>query len=196
MDFMQRDPTDCGRKAWVQSDNSSRAWVTTCPKEHSRLAERQFPVVAHTHFGVGQQCLVGLVGRQIQQKAERGEDVGEAECDAYGGNLVKATLPRAGWALHHDAINLQVYMIARQSGMVSSMKVGDFFMRRLSESAIIPYRSMPLLNKHLKGYVPDRRQTGIARSKQPASVDQLTEVKVIHNGAVRYIRPDVKDNPS
>ena len=108
-------------------------------------------MVVQTYFGMGQQCLVGLVGRQIQQKAERGEDVGEAECDAYGGNLVKATLPRAGWALHHDAINLQVHRTTRQLGMVNSMEVGNFFMRMLSESAIIPDHSMPLLSKHLKG---------------------------------------------
>jgi hypothetical protein len=43
---------------------------------------------------------------------------------------------------------------------------------------------MPLLNKHLKGYVPDGRKTRIANSKHPAGVDQFTEVKVIHGGTV------------
>jgi len=57
-------------------------------------------------------------------------------------------------------------------------------LRKLNESAIIPNNSMPLLNKHLKGYVPDGRRTGIASIKHPAGVDQLTEVKVIHNGTV------------
>jgi hypothetical protein len=71
----QRDHTDFGRKAWIQSDKSSSAWVTTCPKEHSRLTEKQFPVVAQAYFGVGQRCLVGLVGRQIRQKAGRGKEV-------------------------------------------------------------------------------------------------------------------------
>ena len=36
----QRDHTDFGRKAWIQSDKSSSAWVTTCPKKHSRLTEK------------------------------------------------------------------------------------------------------------------------------------------------------------
>ena len=101
--------------------------------------------------------MVGLVGRHIRQKAGRGKEAKETECDAYGENLIKATLPGAGWALHHDAINLKVHKIARQSGMTSLMEVGDFFMRRLNESAIIPGNSMPLLIKHLKGYVPDGR---------------------------------------
>jgi len=47
----------------------------------------------------------------------------------------------------------------------------------------------------LKGYVPDGRQTGIASNKRPAGVDQLTEVKTIHSGVVKYRRPKVKDNP-
>ncbi len=68
--------------------------------------------------------------------------------------------------------------------MVSSMKVEDLFIRRLSESAIIPDNNMPLLGKHLKGYVPDGRHTGIPSSKHPAGVDQFMEVKVIHSGKV------------
>jgi hypothetical protein len=79
--------------------------------------------------------------------------------------------------------------------MVSTMKVEDYFLRKLQESAIQPDTAMPLLGKQLKGYVPDGRQTGIARSKRPARVDQFTEVKVIHGGAVMYRRPQVRDNP-
>ncbi len=52
---------------------------------------------------------------------------------------------------------------------------------------------MPLLSKNLKGYVPDGRQTGIANIKYPAGVNQFTEVKVIHNGAVQYNKTDVRD---
>ena len=136
------------------------------------------------------------MGRQIRQKTGRGKDVRDTECDAYGENLVKATLSGARWTLHLAAINLQVHMIAKQSGMNSSMEVGDFFMRRLGESAIIPDNNMPLLSKHLKGYVPDGRQTRVASSKHPAGIDQSTEVKVIHSGAVQYKRPDDRDNPS
>jgi hypothetical protein len=194
-DMRGRDQTDFGRKAWMQADKMSSAWVTACPKEHSALNARQFPVVVQTYFGVGQSCLVGLVGQKIRQKAGRGMSIRETECDAYGENLVKATLPGAGWTLHHDAINLQIHRVARQSGMVSTMEVEEYFLRRLQESAINPDSAMPLLGKQLRGYVPDGRQTGIASSKRPAGVDQFTEVKVIHSGAVQYRRPDVRDNP-
>jgi hypothetical protein len=40
------------RNAWMQIDRSSSAWVTACPKEHSSLNARQFPVMAHTYFAV------------------------------------------------------------------------------------------------------------------------------------------------
>ena len=102
-----------------------------------------------------QQCLTGLVGRYIRQKAGGGRKDRETECDAYGEKLVKATLPGAGWSLHHDAINIQVHRIARQSGMVSIMEVEDVFMWRLQESAIVPDDYVPLLRKQLRGYVPD-----------------------------------------
>jgi hypothetical protein len=36
-EISQRDQSDFGRKAWMQSDKSSSAWVTACPKEHSGL---------------------------------------------------------------------------------------------------------------------------------------------------------------
>ena len=81
--------------------------------------------------------------------------VRETECDAFGENLVKATLPGAGWTLHHDAINLQIHRVARHTGMVSTMEVEEYFLRRLHESAINPDSAMPLLGKQLRGYVPD-----------------------------------------
>ena len=71
----------------------------------------------------------------------------ETECDAYGENLVKATLPGADRTLHHDAINLQIHRVARQSGMVSTMEVEEYFLRMLQESAINPDSAMPLLGK-------------------------------------------------
>jgi len=58
-----------GRKAWLQSDRSSSAWVRACPKEHSSLDAMQFPVVCQTYFGVPRTCLVGLEGQPILQKA-------------------------------------------------------------------------------------------------------------------------------
>jgi len=71
------------------------------------------------------------VGQYIRQKEGGGKKDRETEYDTYGENLVKATLLGAGWTLHHDAINLQVHRIARQTGMVSNMEVEDFFFRRL-----------------------------------------------------------------
>jgi hypothetical protein len=94
-DIRRKDHTDFGMKAWIQADKMSNSWVTTCPKEHTALNVRQFHVVVHTYFGVGQSCLVGLVGQTIRQKAGRGMPVRETECDAYGKNLVKTTLPGA-----------------------------------------------------------------------------------------------------
>ena len=106
-DIKSKDHTDFGRKAWIQAHRMSNSWVTACPKEHNALNARQFPVVAQTYFRVGLSYLVGLVGQTIRQKVGRGISVRDTECDAYGENLVKASLPGVGWALHHDAINLQ-----------------------------------------------------------------------------------------
>jgi len=41
-----RQRGDFGRKAWMQSDGSSSAWVISCSKEHNRFNAKQFPVVA------------------------------------------------------------------------------------------------------------------------------------------------------
>ncbi len=133
--------------------------------------------------------MTGLVGQYIRQKTGGGKKDRETECDAYGENLVKAALPGAGWTLHHDAVNLQGHRIVIHIGMVSIMEVEDPFLRMLRESAITPDDYVPLLSKHLKGYVPDGRQTGSACGKYPAGVDQFTEVKVIHNGTIHYRRP-------
>ena len=59
---------------------------------------------------------------------------------------------------------------------------------------VTPGESVPILNKHLKGYVPDGRQLGIACNKFPSGIYQFMEVKVIHNSIVHYMRPDVRDN--
>ena len=143
--------------------------------------------MAQTYFGAAETCLIGLVGQKIRQKARRGKSVREPECDAFGRNLVKVTLPRTEWTLHHDAINPQIHRVTRQSRMVSTMEVEDYFLRMLQESAIQPDSAMPLLGKRLRGYVPDGSQPRIASSKRPVGVDQFTDVKVIHNGAVHYM---------
>ena len=75
------------------------------------------------------------------------------------------------------------------------MEVEDLFIRRLRESAITPDEFVPLLNKHLKGYVPGGRKTSIAFGKYPAGVDKFTEVKITHNGTIQYNKPDVRINP-
>jgi hypothetical protein len=51
-----------------------------------------------------------------------------------------------------------------------------------------------ILSRNLKGYVPDGHQTGIPCGKYPAGVNQFSEVKVIHSGAVQYRRPKVRDD--
>jgi hypothetical protein len=163
---------DFVRKAWMQSNRNNNAWVTACPKEHSSLNAGQFPVVCQTYFGVSHTCSEGLGGHPILQKSGRkGRSNRETECDAYGENLVKATLPGEGWTYHHNGINLQLRRIFKQSGMVSDVEVGDYCLRKLRETAINPALSVPLLSKNLKRYVPDGYQTGIARGKYPAGVN-------------------------
>ena len=59
--------------------------------------------------------------------------------------------------------------------------------------ATTPNISMLFLSNHLKGYVPDGKQLGIAWNKFPCGINQVTEVKVNHNGKIRYKRPNVWD---
>jgi hypothetical protein len=80
--------------------------------------------------------------------------------------------------------------------MKIDMEVEDLFIRMLRQSAVQPTNQVPLLNKQLKGYVPDGRQPGIASARHLGGVDQFTEVKVIHNGSVQYNRVDFRDDPS
>ncbi len=70
--------------------------------------------------------------------------------------------------------------------MTSETEIEDYYIRKLQESAVQTNIDLPLLSKHLKGYVPDGRQTGIACNKFPTGVDQFKKVKVIHNGSVQY----------
>jgi hypothetical protein len=84
------------RQAWYQLDKFISAWVWSCPKEHCRLNDIQFPiVVAQTYFGVRRECLRRLKGQTIHQKSEGGRDDIVTRCDPYGDNLVKASLPRS-----------------------------------------------------------------------------------------------------
>ena len=78
--------------------------------------------------------------------------------------------------------------------MCNYMEMEDYFLWKLRETAINPAQSVPLLSRNLKGYVPDGHQTRIACGKYPAGVNQFTEVKVIHSGAVQYKRPKVRDD--
>ena len=107
--------------------------------------------------------------------------------------MVKAILLGLGWTYHHDKINNQVHEIIRQSGMASQIEVDDYFIRELHGMAVTPNDIVPILCKHLRGCVPDRRQLGIVINKFPGGIEQFTEVKVIHNGTVHYMRPDVRN---
>ena len=107
--------------------------------------------------------------------------------------MVKATLPGSRWTYHHDEINNQVHKIIRQTGMDSQIEVEDHFIRKLRGTAVTPNDTLSILNKHLRGYVPDGRQLGIASNKFPGGIDQFTEVMVIHVGIVHYRRPWVRN---
>jgi hypothetical protein len=77
--------------------------------------------------------------------------------------------------------------------MASHVEVEDYFIRKLQGMVITPNDTVPILSKHLKGYVPDGRLLGIANNKFLGGIDQFTEVKVVHNGTIHYIRPGVRD---
>ncbi len=48
----------------------------------------------------------GVEGQPIVQKSRRkGRRNRETECDVYGENMVKATLPSGGLTYHHNGIN-------------------------------------------------------------------------------------------
>ena len=107
------------KKAWFQSSRFSSVWIWTRPKEHNKLNDKQFPVVAQTYFCVRKECLRGLEGQNIQRKSGGGREDRISTCHPYGENLVKATLPGSDWTYHHDEMNCQIHKIIRQSGMVS-----------------------------------------------------------------------------
>jgi len=92
----------------------------------------QFPFVTQLYFGVQQGCLHGLLGQIIKQNAGEVRHVRHAICDAYGENLMKATIPGSGWVYHHDELNMQVQRIAKQPGMNNDMEVEDYFIRKPS----------------------------------------------------------------
>ena len=78
--------------------------------------------------------------------------------------------------------------------MVRQLEIEDYFIRKQQGMVITPSESVPILSKHLKGYVPNGRQLGIACNKFQDGIDQFTEVKVIHSGTVQYRRPDLRDD--
>jgi hypothetical protein len=75
-----------------------------------------------------------------------------------------------------------------------SVEIEYFFIRKLQGMIVTPSKLMPILGKHLKGYVPNGRQLGIACNKSPDGIDQFTEVKVIHIGTVQNTRLDERDD--
>ena len=56
--------------------------------------------------------------------------------------------------------------------MVSQLETEDYFIRKLQGMPVTPNESVPILNKHLKGYVPNGRQLGIACNKFSGGIDR------------------------
>jgi hypothetical protein len=48
-----------------------------------------------------------------------GREVRIITCDPFGENLVKATLPGAGWTYHPDEVKKQIHRMVRQSSTVN-----------------------------------------------------------------------------
>ena len=88
----------------------------------------------------------GILQKFLQKLGKGGRSQRETICDAFGENLVKATLPGGGWTYHHDGINVQLHQIFRQAGMTSDMEVEDYFLRKLRETAINQVTFGPLLS--------------------------------------------------
>jgi len=78
--------------------------------------------------------------------------------------------------------------------MVSLMEIEDYFIRKLQGMAVTPSESVAILIKHLRGYVPNGKQLGIASNKFPDEIDEFIEVKGIYNGKVQHMRPSVRDD--
>ena len=152
----------------------------TCPKEYCRLNVLQFPEVAQTYFGVRQECLRGLEGLEIHHKSKGGREDRIITCDPYGVNLIKATIRGAWWTYHHDEVNKQIHRIVKQLGMVNQLEIEDYFVHKLQGIATTPQDTVLFFSNHLKGFVPDGMQLGIACNKFPSGIDQFIEVKVIH----------------
>jgi hypothetical protein len=58
--------------------------------------------------------------------------------------------------------------------MVNQMEIEDHFIRKLQGMAISPLDTVSIMSKHLKGYVPDGWQLGIACNKFPGGIEQVT----------------------
>ena len=108
---------------------------------------------------------------------------------------MEAKLPGSGWTYHYDAINNVIHKIIRQSGMESQLEIEDYFIKKVREMAFSPKNTVPIMKKHLRGYIPDGRQLGIACGKFTAGIDHFTEVPVIHSGTIQYRRLGVPDDP-
>jgi hypothetical protein len=57
--------------------------------------------------------------------------------------------------------------------------------------AVTPNESVLVFIKHLRRYVPNGRQLGIACNKFTDGIDQFIEFKVAHVGIIKYKRPDI-----
>ena len=103
------------------------------------------------------------MGLDIKQKSGGGRHDGRIACDAYGENLAKATLHGSGWTYHRGAINNVIHEIVRKSRMESQLEIEDYFINKVREMAISLENTVPILDKNLKGYIPNGRQSLVTR---------------------------------
>ena len=83
---------DLARKAGFQADMNNNTRVWACLKDHNLLSDKQFPVAAHTYFGVKQTCMEGWTGLPIRLKIGGGREDKMTKYDPYGENMAKAAL--------------------------------------------------------------------------------------------------------
>ena len=68
--------------------------------------------------------------------------------------------------------------------MTSVTEIRDYFIHGLHDITVQSNDYVPLMSKHLKGYVLDGRHIGIDCNKFPAGVEQFTEIEVIYIGSL------------
>ena len=84
------------------------------------------------------QCIAGLVGQTVREKAGPGKPDRLTVCDAHGESLAKAVVPGGNQSHHHDAVNQAISWVCQTAGISASMEVTDHFTTVASSEIVQP----------------------------------------------------------